>query len=49
MVKKVRENEIVDALIELIDEVEPDPEGGVRGGDQVTWTPDWDESVAPTP
>ncbi len=49
MVKKVPESKIVDALIELIDEVEPDPEGGVRGGDQVTWTPDWDESIAPTP
>ncbi len=48
MVKKVPENKIVDALIELIDEVEVDPKRSVRGGDQITWTPDWDESVAQT-
>lgn len=48
MVKKVPENKIVDALIELIDEVEVDANRSARGGDQITWTPDWDESVART-
>ncbi len=39
--RKVPESEIVDALIELIDEVEPDPEREPAAG-AVTWTPDWD-------
>lgn len=39
--RKVPEAEIVDALIELIDEVEPDPE--YAAGDSITWTPDWAE------
>ena len=39
--RKVPEAEIVDALIELIDEVEPDPDYAV--GDSITWTPDWAE------
>jgi (E)-4-hydroxy-3-methylbut-2-enyl-diphosphate synthase len=44
MVRKVPEAEIVDALIELIDEVEPDPdrEPG-SGAAAVTWTPDWQD------
>lgn len=46
MVRKVPEAEIVDALIELIDEVEPDPDWGFPG-DSITWTPDWDEAGAP--
>ena len=41
MVRKVPESQIVDALIELIDEVEPDPEGGVADATSITWTPDW--------
>ncbi len=46
MVRKVPEAEIVDALIELIDEVEPDPDWAFSG-DSITWTPDWDEAGAP--
>lgn len=42
MVRKVPEDEIVDALIELIDQVEPDPEGVARGAAAMTWTPDWE-------
>ena len=47
MVRKVPESQIVDALLELIDEVEPDPE---RGGDgSMTWTPDWDPGAESAP
>jgi (E)-4-hydroxy-3-methylbut-2-enyl-diphosphate synthase len=42
MVRKVPEDEIVDALIELIDRVEPDPDGVARGAAAMTWTPDWE-------
>ena len=41
MVRKVPESKIVDALIELIDEVEPSSTR--RTDDSITWTPDWDE------
>jgi (E)-4-hydroxy-3-methylbut-2-enyl-diphosphate synthase len=40
--RKVPEAEIVDALIELIHEVEPDPERAAAEG-SVTFTPDWAE------
>jgi len=43
IVRKVPESGIVDALIELIDEVEPDPERAAASG-LITWTPDWDEA-----
>ncbi len=49
MVKKVPEHKIVDALIELIDKVEPDPDRRVTGGDQITWTPNWDGRAVPAP
>lgn len=39
--RKVPEAEIVDALIELIEEVEPDPEHAESVGDSITFTPDW--------
>ena len=38
---KVPEAEIVDALIKLIHEVEPDPSRNPVDQDQITWTPDW--------
>ncbi len=47
MVRKVPESQIVDALIELIDEVEPDPERSARSADAITFTPDWAEEDAP--
>lgn len=39
--RKVPEAEIVDALIELIDEVEPDPDRAAAGDGSVSFTPDW--------
>ncbi len=39
--RKVPESEIVDALIELIDQVEPDPDRKAPSADSITWTPDW--------
>ena len=39
--RKVPEAEIVDALIELIDEVEPDPDRAAPGEGSVNFTPDW--------
>ena len=39
--RKVPEAEIVDALLELIEEVEPDPERRALGAEGVTFTPDW--------
>jgi (E)-4-hydroxy-3-methylbut-2-enyl-diphosphate synthase len=39
--RKVPEDEIVDALLELIQEVEPDPNRNPVGADSITWTPDW--------
>ncbi len=41
--RKVPEAEIVDALIELIDEVEPDPDHSSEATGSMTWTPDWDD------
>jgi (E)-4-hydroxy-3-methylbut-2-enyl-diphosphate synthase len=41
MARKVPESEIVDALLELIDEIEPDPDRNPVSGDAITWTPDW--------
>lgn len=50
MVRKVPESKIVDALIDLIDEVEPDPERSARSVEAVTFTPDWaEEGVQKTP
>ena len=48
MVRKVPEEAIVDALIELIDEVEPDPDREARGAGAMTWTPDWEEGAQPS-
>jgi hypothetical protein len=45
MVRKVPEDNIVDALIELIDEVEPDPDRSARGAAAMTWTPDWEDGT----
>ncbi len=39
--RKVPENEIVNALLELIEEVEPDPNRNALGDASITWTPDW--------
>lgn len=39
--RKVPESQIVDALVELIDEVEPDPDRPAPGAEGVTFTPDW--------
>ncbi len=44
MVRKVREPEIVDALLDLIEEVEPDPDREQAASGSITWTPDWQES-----
>jgi (E)-4-hydroxy-3-methylbut-2-enyl-diphosphate synthase len=46
VVRKVPESRIVDALIELIAEVEPDPEWAAASG-SITWTPDWHEAGTP--
>jgi (E)-4-hydroxy-3-methylbut-2-enyl-diphosphate synthase len=48
MVRKVPEDKIVDALIELIDEVEPDPDRDARGAAAMTWTPDWEDGTQPS-
>lgn len=48
MVRKVPEHKIVEALIELIDEVEPDPDRDQSGAAAVTWTPDWEERSEPS-
>ncbi len=42
MVRKVPEDKIVDAMLELIEEVEPNPDRPPPGVDGVTFTPDWD-------
>ena len=47
MARKVPEAEIVDALIELIHEVEPDPDSETAGTGSITWTPDWQDGDAP--
>ncbi|MGD2217024.1 MAG: flavodoxin-dependent (E)-4-hydroxy-3-methylbut-2-enyl-diphosphate synthase [Gemmatimonadales bacterium] len=47
MVRKVSEDKIVDALIELIDEVEPHPDRDARGA-AMTWTPDWEDGTEPS-
>jgi len=39
--RKVPEAEIVDALLQLIDEVEPDPDRAAAGDSSVSFTPDW--------
>ncbi|UCF21668.1 MAG: flavodoxin-dependent (E)-4-hydroxy-3-methylbut-2-enyl-diphosphate synthase [Gemmatimonadota bacterium] len=44
MVRKVREAEIIDALLDLIVEVEPDPDREQAASGTMTWTPDWQES-----
>ncbi len=41
IVRKVPESQIVDALVELIDEMEPDPNRPAPGTEGVTFTPDW--------
>ncbi|UCC82318.1 MAG: flavodoxin-dependent (E)-4-hydroxy-3-methylbut-2-enyl-diphosphate synthase [Gemmatimonadota bacterium] len=48
MVRKVPEDRIVDALIELIDEVEPDPDPAARDAAAMTWTPDWEDGAQPS-
>ncbi len=48
MVRKVPEDKIVDALIELIDQVEPDPDRDAHGAAAMTWTPDWDDGAEPS-
>ncbi len=48
MVRKVPEHQIVDALIELIDEVEPDPGRAAHGAEAMTWTPDWEDEAQPS-
>ncbi|NIN70548.1 MAG: flavodoxin-dependent (E)-4-hydroxy-3-methylbut-2-enyl-diphosphate synthase [Gemmatimonadetes bacterium] len=48
MVRKVPEDRIVDALIELIDEVEPDPDRAARDAAAMTWTPDWENGTQPS-
>ena len=42
MVSKVPEAKIVDALLELIDQVEPDLDR-LAGSGSMSWTPDWDD------
>ena len=42
---KVPEDKIVDALIELIDEVEPDPDRDAHVSEAMTWTPDWEDGA----
>ena len=42
MARKVPESQIVDALLELIEEVEPDPDRSPRSADGITFTPDWE-------
>ncbi|MGD2151850.1 MAG: flavodoxin-dependent (E)-4-hydroxy-3-methylbut-2-enyl-diphosphate synthase [Gemmatimonadales bacterium] len=42
MVRKVPEDEIVDALVALIEKVEPDPDRDARAAATMTWTPDWE-------
>lgn len=42
MARKVPESQIVDALLELIEEVEPDPDRTPRSADGITFTPDWE-------
>ncbi len=48
MVRKVPESQIVDALVELIGEVEPAPERDTRSGEAMTWTPDWEGEPQPS-
>ncbi len=48
MVRKVPEDKIVDALVELIDEVEPDPDRDARSAAAMTWTPDWEDGAQPS-
>ncbi len=45
--RKVPEAEIVDALLELIEEVEPAPERESRDEGAITWTPDWQDGESP--
>lgn len=42
MARKVPEEQIVDALLELIEEVEPAP-GGAQSADGITFMPDWED------
>jgi (E)-4-hydroxy-3-methylbut-2-enyl-diphosphate synthase len=46
MVRKVPEDKIVDALIDLIAEVEPDHDRESRA-QGMTWTPDWEDEAQP--
>jgi (E)-4-hydroxy-3-methylbut-2-enyl-diphosphate synthase len=48
MVRKVPEAEIVAALLELIEQVEPDEEREAEPG-SISWTPDWMEGEAAAP
>lgn len=45
--RKVPEAEIVDALLELIEEVEPAPERESSDEGAITWTPDWQDGESP--
>lgn len=41
--RKVPESEIVDALLELIEETDPDPERAARTEQKITFMPDWQD------
>lgn len=43
--RKVPESEIVDALVELIEETDPDPEREVGATPAVSFTPDWQDDT----
>jgi (E)-4-hydroxy-3-methylbut-2-enyl-diphosphate synthase len=43
--RKVPESKIVDALLELIEETEPDPERGKGAAPTVSFMPDWQEEI----
>jgi (E)-4-hydroxy-3-methylbut-2-enyl-diphosphate synthase len=47
MARKVPEAEIVDALLELIEEVEPAPPRESSDEGAITWTPDWQDGESP--
>jgi (E)-4-hydroxy-3-methylbut-2-enyl-diphosphate synthase len=46
--RKVPEAEIVDALLELIEEVEPAPVRESSNEGAISWTPDWQDGGSPT-
>jgi (E)-4-hydroxy-3-methylbut-2-enyl-diphosphate synthase len=43
--RKVPESQIVDALLELIEETEPDPEREEGAAPAVSFTPDWQDGT----